>query len=41
MITSKSYYTAAGAQLNGMREGINIVRKRMADGSVSTVKIIK
>ena len=41
MITSKSYYTAAGAQLNGMREGINIVRKRMADGSISTVKIIK
>lgn len=41
MITGKSYYTAAGAQLNEMQPGINIVRKRMADGSVSTVKIIK
>ena len=41
MITGKSYYTAAGAQLNEMQPGINIVRKRMADGSISTVKIIK
>ena len=41
MITGKSYYTAAGAQLNDMQPGINIVRKRMADGSISTVKIIK
>lgn len=41
MITGKSYYTAAGAQLNNMQQGINIVRKRMADGSVSTIKVIK
>jgi hypothetical protein len=41
MTTGKSYYTAAGAQLNGPQPGINIVRRRMADGSVSTVKIIK
>ena len=41
MTTGKSYYTAAGAQLNEMQPGINIMRKRMADGSVSTVKVIK
>ena len=41
MITGKSYYTAAGAQLNEMQQGINIVRKRMADGSISTIKVIK
>lgn len=41
MITGKNYYTAAGAQLNNMQQGINIVRKRMADGSVSTIKVIK
>lgn len=41
MITGKSYFTAAGAQLNNMQQGINIVRKRMADGSVSTIKVIK
>ena len=41
MITDKSYYTAAGAQLNEMQQGINIVRRKMADGSVSTIKVIK
>ena len=41
MITDKSYYTAAGAQLNDMQQGINIVRRRMADGSISTIKVIK
>ena len=37
---SESIYSPSGAQLSTTRPGLNIIRQRMTDGSVRTVKVI-
>ena len=37
---STEYYSASGMRLNGPQKGLNIVRQRMSDGTVKTVKVI-
>lgn len=40
-VTAVKIYSADGRTLNKMQPGVNIVCKRMADGSTKTIKVIK
>lgn len=39
-VVGREYFTADGRQTSRLQHGLNIVRERMADGSVRTVKVM-
>jgi hypothetical protein len=40
-IASVEVFTLDGKRINTLQKGINIIRQKMADGSVKTLKVIK